>query len=203
MNRTLLSALAGAAALCVATPALAATTIDFETTPSGALTVPGDTIGDTYVAEGFSVSGAIFQRCEGGCPTPEFGVFAASSNFIDPITVSFFDPISFFSFENVAQSSGRATAFAADGTNLGVVDFFGFPAVFSLEFDGIASVQFTTLFEYGVDNFSFTANAGSGGGGNAGAIPEPSTWALLLLGFFGTGYAMRRRPNRNVKIRFG
>ncbi len=36
------------------------------------------------------------------------------------------------------------------------------------------------------DNFTFT-----GGGGNA--VPEPSTWALMLAGFGGLGAALRRR----------
>ena len=39
----------------------------------------------------------------------------------------------------------------------------------------------------------------SGGGGESGtlsffaAVPEPSTWAMMLLGFGGIGFAMRRR----------
>ena len=28
----------------------------------------------------------------------------------------------------------------------------------------------------------------------AGGVPEPSTWAIMLIGFFGLGAAMRRRP---------
>ena len=34
---------------------------------------------------------------------------------------------------------------------------------------------------------------GGGGGGQIPGIPEPSTWAMLILGFFGVGGAMRRR----------
>jgi hypothetical protein len=47
--------------------------------------------------------------------------------------------------------------------------------------------------------FLYTFNAGDGGGtvsGNASfvqAVPEPATWALMLLGFGGIGLAMRRR----------
>jgi hypothetical protein len=48
--------------------------------------------------------------------------------------------------------------------------------------------------------FLYTFNAGAGGGtvsGNASfmqsAVPEPATWAMMLVGFGGIGFAMRRR----------
>jgi PEP-CTERM motif len=40
------------------------------------------------------------------------------------------------------------------------------------------------------------SNYGSGGSGSfvfGGAVPEPSTWAMMLLGFAGLGYAGHRR----------
>lgn len=36
-----------------------------------------------------------------------------------------------------------------------------------------------------------------------GAVPEPATWATMLLGFGGLGYAMRRTPQIGTRIRFG
>ena len=36
----------------------------------------------------------------------------------------------------------------------------------------------------------------------AGAVPEPATWAMLLLGFGGVGQALRRRPRVGARIRF-
>lgn len=46
---------------------------------------------------------------------------------------------------------------------------------------------------------------GGGGGGNpppVGAIPEPTTWALMILGFGGIGGVMRRRPRDTRKISY-
>jgi hypothetical protein len=34
-------------------------------------------------------------------------------------------------------------------------------------------------------------------------IPEPSTWAMMLLGFTGLGYAGMRRSNRLARSRIG
>lgn len=36
----------------------------------------------------------------------------------------------------------------------------------------------------------------------AGAVPEPATWALLLLGFGVTGYAMRRKTKVHARLSY-
>lgn len=36
-------------------------------------------------------------------------------------------------------------------------------------------------------------NIGDGSGSLSAAVPEPSAWAMLLIGFFALGYAQRRR----------
>ncbi|HSM77996.1 MAG TPA: PEPxxWA-CTERM sorting domain-containing protein [Bryobacteraceae bacterium] len=33
-------------------------------------------------------------------------------------------------------------------------------------------------------------------GGGVGGVPEPATWAMMLLGFFGAGATLRARRNR-------
>lgn len=35
-----------------------------------------------------------------------------------------------------------------------------------------------------------------------GGVPEPATWAMMLLGFGGMGYAMRRRTKVSTRVRF-
>jgi hypothetical protein len=50
-------------------------------------------------------------------------------------------------------------------------------------------------FDHGTAQFSFTvSNSGSG------TLPEPSTWAMLLLGFAGLGYARRRKVRSAASI---
>lgn len=36
----------------------------------------------------------------------------------------------------------------------------------------------------------------------AGAVPEPATWAMMILGMGAVGYAMRRRQKATAKVRF-
>jgi hypothetical protein len=31
-------------------------------------------------------------------------------------------------------------------------------------------------------------------------VPEPATWAMMMLGFGGVGYSMRRRSNVSARI---
>lgn len=50
----------------------------------------------------------------------------------------------------------------------------------------------TTFASPKIVSFSFKASAG--------AVPEPSTWMMLILGFGAVGYAMRRR--QKVAVRF-
>jgi hypothetical protein len=38
--------------------------------------------------------------------------------------------------------------------------------------------------------------------GGTPAVPEPATWAMMLFGFGGLGYAMRRRPAQRTRVRF-
>ena len=36
----------------------------------------------------------------------------------------------------------------------------------------------------------------------AGAVPEPATWGLMIMGIGFVGFAMRKRQNVNAKINF-
>lgn len=60
------------------------------------------------------------------------------------------------------------------------------------------TVRYDITFGTGAGSFNGTANLA------ATAVPEPASWALMLLGFGGFGYAMRRRTKiaTGARIRF-
>ena len=55
------------------------------------------------------------------------------------------------------------------------------------------TTRYDIAFGTGFGNFNGTANVT--------AVPEPATWAIMLLGFGGMGYAMRRRKTE-TRVRF-
>jgi hypothetical protein len=56
----------------------------------------------------------------------------------------------------------------------------------------------TGLLSFGplVDGLSFTSDSGQFLTGNVGAVPEPSTWAMMILGFAGIGFMAYRRKSK-------
>ena len=57
------------------------------------------------------------------------------------------------------------------------------------------TVRYDITFGTGGGNFNGTANVTT-------AVPEPATWAMMMLGFAGLGVAVRRRPKTTVRVRF-
>jgi hypothetical protein len=65
-------------------------------------------------------------------------------------------------------------------------------------------IDLDTLFPgnpgYSHITFFDTQNGGGTGGDGGGAVPEPSTWAMMLLGFGAMGMAMRRRRRSGTRM---
>lgn len=99
---------------------------------------------------------------------------------VNPITVSF------------SNAAFTRSSLGTSVTISGIATFF----------NGIAADTNTGDFTLAVSsqggspsasNFTFTGNASAPA---VAAVPEPATWALMLVGFGGIGFAMRRRKSK-------
>ena len=105
----------------------------------------------------------------------------------------------FFTLLNVSGTSdGAATTFSQlnffDSAHDGGYNLFGGPQLFT---GTLASPTFTlgtfALSDNGFASFNYSLSIT-----NAAAVPEPATWAMMLLVFAGMGVALRHRPRLNV-----
>lgn len=199
--------LAGTTMLAVAAPAMAQV-VDFEATPNGAIT------------DGTNIGGIVWTS-NNGTGLQVLNLF--ESNNTNGL-------VAFTDFNNnfiKGAIAGGASAISMDFGN----DQLGFAAVGDLAtlsvFQGATLVNTVTVglnlddmmnqtigYSGSFDNFSF-AYTNSGGGlinlievidnvrFTAGAaVPEPATWAMMLLGFGLVGAAMRRKPTARVRFAF-
>jgi len=103
---------------------------------------------------------------------------------------------------NCRSGSGPncGNAFLTDGSPnaddpYGMAFFLGYGELTQSQLDAAINTVIGELPDY---NSSF-ADSGMPGGGTTGAIPEPSTWAMLLIGFAGVGYAGYRKTRPNAR----
>ena len=80
---------------------------------------------------------------------------------------------------------GDPGGFFCNWTNAGVT-FAGTAS--SIDFGGTAN-------QTGFDDITF-------GSAVAGAVPEPTTWMLMLMGMAGIGYSMRRKEKQTLRVRY-
>jgi len=197
--------------LVLASPAAATTTLTFEGIPDQ--TPVGAFYGPDYVFSPATL--AIIDSDAGGGgnfanePSPNtIMFFLDANNAILNVTNGFTGGFSFFYSSSTAATinvydalngtgnilaslnlaaqgfdncTGDPTGSFCNWTPIGV-NFAG--TAFSINFGGTAN-------QTGYDNITF-GSATPGGG----AVPEPGTWAMMLLGFGGVGIALRRRRAR-------
>lgn len=86
------------------------------------------------------------------------------------------------------------------------IDFLAFLSVFADAGASISGATHLSSADYGhsvhvffdvPDGYTFDTLSGHNYGTNAvGAVPEPSTWAMMILGFAGVGFAAYRRKDK-------
>ena len=124
------------------------------------------------------------------------------------LTFTFANAVAGFGTQFQSDSYGAFTGtISVNGGALGVFNFGGVSGGAgdnSSPFAGVLSdaADITSVtYDLTSNGTSFAVNAGRLAGGVAGGVPEPSAWALLILGMGLTGAAMRRRQQA-VRVRF-
>ncbi len=218
MNKFVLAALGASASLAITQPASAAVTLDFEgianNTPVGAFYAPDYTFSPATLA--------LVDQDAGGSgnfanePSPNtIMFFLDANNAILDVTNGFDTGFSFFYTSATAASVNVYSGLGATGSLLATInllaqatgngcsgdpsgsDFCNFSPI-GVSFAGIAkSIDFGgTANKTGFDNITFGSET------PGGAVPEPATWAMMLLGMGLVGASMRRRQQVRTSFSF-
>jgi hypothetical protein len=132
--------------------------------------------------------------CDAG-PAGCAGAFTASGSFSAPAGYEFVqgtistNAINALTNLNLSSVMLNGQSFSLFSPNAGVFEFGGLTP--------ISLLSTNTLVVSG-----YTGGAGAFSGDltfAAGAVPEPATWAMMLLGFAGIGSVARRRRNTEVR----
>jgi hypothetical protein len=202
MKNRFLGMIAFGAAL-VASPASAATVINFDNLGNG-VQVTNQYAGVTFSSQAGSQILTTAQNL--GTSLPNFICSAVTSiNCVDDVYLDFATAVSGLSFlavgDNNVGHNGDVRVFGGS-TLLGTVNIIGdangfTPYLVDLSaFSGITRIEITNITDLvglGYDDFTFTVGGGSG-------VPEPATWAMLLLGLGIVGSTMRRRTASRIPV---
>lgn len=123
---------------------------------------------------------------------------------IDFSDLTFTNPSSSdFTFETSKDAGPTFGKFSAgiDGTWNGTSNHFAGPIEFNITGVSVANFVVNTKDYWAIADVLGATGTGEVGGNVAivrPALPEPSTWAMLLLGFGGLGFASYRKAKRNA-----
>jgi hypothetical protein len=214
MRRLILSALASAAmaSAMIASPANATITIttDQQTDQGDIVLLPVDQTGNLVrgvTQGGFSLD---FTSTE-TITTPSNGQarIEGTDGSLNNITISATDGsmFEFIEFNLFGQQGfdGFVTITGVDQNNMAYSLIFGDDANENLGGENFFFAATDDL--QSIQSISFTTSGGGfadirqvrvGPGVTVGAVPEPGTWAMMLMGFGGMGFAMRRRRRTSL-----
>ena len=161
------------------------------------------------VISGVSEEGQVSDSVPISLDTGVYSVVLSSSSTLFDVVLGFGieEDYGIFSVETgeriAAQRVGRFTVFSADNTVDGMLSFiFKVPRPYEecsqIECQRgsyVADEFFITALNNAPTNYSVTIS-------RVGAVPEPATWALLILGFGIVGASMRYRRRTNANVRF-
>jgi hypothetical protein len=173
-------------------------------TAAGAATVTYDTSGTFATIAGSTYYSALSGGSFSGSFETPSGIFPlAASTYHTYENVSDFD-ISLYTSTGVlfATLSGATPNSYLYITNTTIANYGG--EVLDFVVDGTEDLQLivpttftgTGSVEQSNSNAQYNGNYANVAAGTISAVPEPSTWAMMILGFFGVGFmAYRRKQN--------
>ena len=180
MRRALTLALAGAAALGLASVANATVTVP---TSDGTCTSPtNDTVPQATSCTGY-YTGNIFDNNAGD----QQAITAALAGFGISYTGDIADYQGFSGLGGLTDLSslfGNLTGIQVIGIHYGGGAGGGESAFYQIDFGPAPGQPLTLTLPSSSNVYRFTSTA---------AVPEPATWAMMLVGFGGIGMTMRRR----------
>jgi hypothetical protein len=202
-----------AVGLCAASSAQASLqmlTVDFNQYAGAVDTTPGETLATMTVKDlatgGVSVDvtldDATYFASTGG-PHITFAFNLDPSVSISFNDLTFSNPLkSDFTFalnKNAGSTFGTFTD-GIDGTWNGTSSNFAGPIDFTIA--GLHVSDFTQNAKgyWGVVDVLGSHGTGEAGGNLITSVPEPSTWAMMLLGFVGLGYAGFKQTRKNPRF---
>jgi hypothetical protein len=134
-----------------------------------------------------------------------YATFSGSApSLTNPLTITFNQPVANFSVDVLNAAAGNYELF----DNAGHTDFFTLAVqggsihtgtfatagtVISIQELTIVGDVFPVRFDFAIDNVKFDAPV-------AGGVPEPSTWAMMILGFGGIGFMAYRRKQNGLAL---
>jgi hypothetical protein len=172
---------------------------------AAALVTPTTQANAAVVTKSYSITATNF---ESGAPTdPVTGIFTFTFDNAAPITLPSPAGLTLTGF-NVPYAGPALFSFTRGsdmlivGNNIGLGSFSVSPATpgFGFAMLGVSSTPT-------ISNLTYSAGGKLWHSSNVAvaevsAVPEPATWALMMVGFGGMGYAMRRKPKVSTRVRF-
>lgn len=213
MRKIIFSILAGAAAVAMASPASATITVTYLDCGGGSSCITGTTnvnldsfFGNTAtghlngVAVNFVSTTDDLIAGQGQASIASGGADVLINNLTFSVGTGFFTTAEFNLTDQprnatliITTAGGASQAFAIDGNGS---NRFGIQVTST---DLITSATLDSALGFGT--FS-QLRLGGLVAGQTGAVPEPATWAMMLLGFGGMGVALRRRRKAATLAQF-
>jgi hypothetical protein len=133
-------------------------------------------------------------------------IAGSASSTSGPIAALGFDSATQFGFGLSSSGYGDTSTLNIYGFQLSAAANFGVPTATSLNWTIGIPGEFTSVFQAlggghsTYDFYMFTDANWAGIAAAISAVPEPSTWAMMILGFAGVGFMAYRRRNKSPAL---